>query len=73
MRRPRPRLRFNRRTRAGQSLVEFALIVPILLTMVAAAVDMGRLFFAYVTMESAAREAAFYGAFKPQCDVSGTG
>src|SRR5258708_11445277 len=72
MRRQMPGRRFHRRNQ-GQSLVEFALILPILLTIVAGAVDMGRLFFAYVTIENAAREAAFYGAFKPQCDVTGTG
>ena len=54
----------------GQSLVEFAFVLPILLVMVAGAVDLGRMFYGYVTIESAAREASFYGASRPECDVS---
>jgi Flp pilus assembly protein TadG len=42
----------------GQSLVEFALILPILLTMVGAAIDVARLYQGWVTLESATRDAA---------------
>ncbi len=71
MQRFKPRLRFRRRNRTnGQSLVEFAFVLPLLLVMVAGAADLGRLFFGYVTVESAAREAAFYGASKPGCDIN---
>jgi hypothetical protein len=48
----------------GQSLAEFALVVPILLLLVLGVADFGRLFNAEVAVESAAREAADYGAFK---------
>lgn len=71
MQRFKPRLRFRRRNRKnGQSLVEFALVLPLLLVMVAGAVDLGRMFYSYVTIESAAREAAFYGASDPECDIN---
>lgn len=42
----------------GQSLVEFALILPILLTLFGAAVDMARVYGAWVTLEGATRDAA---------------
>ena len=67
----KPRLRFRRQGRTnGQSLVEFAFILPIFLVMVAGAVDLGRMFYSYVTIENAAREGSFYGASRPECDVA---
>lgn len=42
----------------GQSLVEFALIFPIFLLIVVAAIDLGRGVFAYNSITNAAREAA---------------
>jgi Flp pilus assembly protein TadG len=50
------------RTR-GQGLVEFALVVPLMFLLAVAVGDFGRLFNAAVATESAAREAADYGAF----------
>jgi Flp pilus assembly protein TadG len=50
--------RSKRARRRGQSLVEFALILPILLAFVGASVDMARLFQAWITIESATRDAA---------------
>lgn len=47
----------------GQSLVEFALIIPILFLIAVAVGDFGRVYVSAVTIESAAREAADYGAF----------
>jgi Flp pilus assembly protein TadG len=58
----------RRRHSRGQALVEFAIVLPIMLVLAAAAIDAGRLFFAYVTIESAAKEGALYGATRPQCD-----
>src|SRR5438874_2271969 len=49
--------RKHRRHR-GQSLVEFALILPVLLTMFGAAIDMARVYQAWVTLEGATRDAA---------------
>jgi PKD repeat protein len=52
------------RTR-GQALVEFAIILPVLLFLLVIAIDFGRLFFTYVQVNNAAREAANYGASAP--------
>lgn len=65
------RRRDRHRTRA-QSLVEFALVAPLLLLVFAAAADLGRAFYGYVALENAAKEGAFFGARKPLCDDAGT-
>jgi PKD repeat protein len=49
----------------GQSLVELALVLPILLLLVAGALDLGRVFFASVTITNAAREGAMQAAKTP--------
>jgi Flp pilus assembly protein TadG len=48
----------------GQSLVEFALVVPLLLIFFVAVADFARLYATMSTIESAAREAADYGSFE---------
>lgn len=48
---------------AGQSLAEFALIVPVILLLLIGIADLGRVYAAAVAIEAAAREAADYGAF----------
>ncbi len=53
----------RRRAARGQSLAEFALIVPVLFLLAVAIGDFGRIFTAVVATELAAREAADYGAF----------
>jgi Flp pilus assembly protein TadG len=45
-------------------VVEFALVAPILFFMVIAIADFGRLYTSAVAVESAAREAADFGAFR---------
>jgi hypothetical protein len=55
----------------GQSVVEFALILPILLLILAGAIDLGRAFYAYVAVENAAKEGALYGARHPLCGSAG--
>jgi Flp pilus assembly protein TadG len=45
----------------GQSLVELALTLPLLLVILFGTIDLGRLFFAYVTITNASREGARYG------------
>ena len=52
----------------GQSVVEFALILPIFLILIAGAIDLGRLFYAYVAITNASKEGALYGASNPLCD-----
>jgi hypothetical protein len=54
------RLKKNNRTK-GQGVVEFALVLPVLLMLVFGLIEFGRLLFIYITINSAAREAARYG------------
>ena len=49
----------------GQSLLEFALILPVLLIILAGVLDLGRLYFAYVAVTDAAAEGATYAAMNP--------
>jgi len=60
-----PRARTGRalRRRTGQSVVEFALVLPILILLIGAIADLGRVYTSAVAIESAAREAADYGSF----------
>jgi len=71
--RPRqaPRLRFPnwRKTEAGQSLVEFAMVLPIFLLLLFALVDFGRGFYTWMIITNAAREGARAGAV--QMDAAG--
>ena len=50
------------RTPRGQSLVEFALLLPLLMVILLGVVDFGRVFQAGIVMESATRAAAEAGA-----------
>jgi Flp pilus assembly protein TadG len=53
------RRRFSaRRHRAGQALVEFALVIPVFLLLLVGLFDLGRAVFAYNTLTNAAREGA---------------
>ena len=51
------------RGKHGQSLAEFALLLPVLLLLALGAMDFGRLYFAYVSVTNASRNAAQYGSF----------
>ena len=44
------------------------MVTPLLLLVFAAAADLGRAFYAYVAIENAAKEGAFFGSRKPICD-----
>lgn len=64
----------------GQSLVEFALVLPIFLVFLAAALDLGRVFYANITLNNATREGAMEAAKRPaafgagqNCDASDAG
>ena len=56
------RARDWRQKSRGQSIVEFALLTPVLVLVLALAADFGRAMTAYITISSAAREGASYGA-----------
>lgn len=56
----RPRLR-GRRTSQGQSLVEFALVLPVFVLLLAGMIDFGLGLYSYMSLQSAAREGARLG------------
>ena len=45
---------------SGQSLIEFALVLPVLLLLIIGAMDIGRMFFTKIVLTNAAREGANY-------------
>ncbi len=55
----------------GQSIVELALIMPVLLVLLAAGADLARLFHSQVSIESAARAGALEAAANPTSFVAG--
>ena len=52
----------GRRGRAGQGLVEFAIALPIVLTLIMGIMEFGRLMITQTAISSASREAARFGA-----------
>ncbi|HYI14488.1 MAG TPA: TadE/TadG family type IV pilus assembly protein [Thermomicrobiales bacterium] len=50
-----------RKKSRGQSLVELAVLLPVLVMILAAAADMGRALTAYIAISGATREGAAYG------------
>ena len=61
----------GRRASRGQSMVEFALILPILMLLFAATLDLGRLALAELSITNAAREGAFQASETP-ADIDST-
>lgn len=53
------------RKEKGQSLVEFAFSIVVLLLLVAGAVDLGRALYTYMGLRDAAQEGALYGSTNP--------
>jgi Flp pilus assembly protein TadG len=62
-----------RRRGRGQSLAEFALVLPVMLAFLGMGVDFARLFFAWIDLESATRDAAQYVASDPNLLANGSG
>jgi Flp pilus assembly protein TadG len=54
----------------GQSLVEFALVLPILLILLAGVLDVARMYYVYVVLTDAAAEGVSYAAANPPADPS---
>jgi Flp pilus assembly protein TadG len=65
--------RIARRRRRGQALVEFALVFPLLMLLVFALVDLGRVVYTHNAMAEAAREAARWGSVQARSatDIAG--
>ena len=64
------RLRRHHRTspngsERGQSLVELALTMPLLLLLMLGTLDVGQMFFGYIELRNAVREGAGYGSHFP--------
>lgn len=54
--------KINKQTNRAQSMVEFALVLPILMMLVFGLLEVGRLAFVYMTIVTASREAVRYGS-----------
>ena len=64
------RRRRLRRERAGAVLIELALLLPLLITIVLACIDFGRLAYTHIAVTNAAREGAYIGSFNPVTTAS---
>jgi Flp pilus assembly protein TadG len=67
-------MRENNNREKGQSLMELAISLVVLLILLAGVVDLGRAFFTYITLRDAAQEGASYAAVAeddPITDVAG--
>ncbi len=54
----------------GQTLVEFAMIAPVLMFLIFGFIDISRLYQSWVTIQGAAREGARYGVTgREDCDI----
>ncbi len=56
------------RNQRGQSLVELAISLTVMLLLLSGAVTFGMALFSYVAMRDAAQEGALYGSFNPYLD-----
>lgn len=65
MHRELPLRRRGRNRRRGQSLVEFALVLPVMLLLVLFGIDFGRVFLGWVQLNNVVREAADFAAQNP--------
>jgi Flp pilus assembly protein TadG len=57
--------------RRGQALVEMALVTPVLLLLLAGAIDLGRAWYSQITIVNAAREGALEAAHNPDLYQAG--
>jgi Flp pilus assembly protein TadG len=59
----------NKKSERGQSLVELAVSLVILLYLLSGAVEFGIIFFQYVQLRDAAQEGALFGSMGPTGDI----
>jgi Flp pilus assembly protein TadG len=55
----------SRKSERGQSLVELAISLPVMVLILLGTVDFGMAIFTYSTLRDAAQEGALYGSFNP--------
>jgi Flp pilus assembly protein TadG len=55
----------------GQSMIEFALLLPILVLIIFGVLELGRAFFAFIAISNAAREGARVYTFRPDVTTVG--
>ena len=60
-----PAKRSKRRDRRGAALIEFAIVLPVLVTIVLACVDFGRFAYTEIDVTNAARVGAEFGSLHP--------
>lgn len=63
--RPRARRRTRRPDRRGAAMIEFAIVLPVLVTIVLACIDFGRFAYTEINVTNAARVGAAYGSVHP--------
>ena len=63
----------NKRSRRGASLVEFALILPLIFVLIVNAVNYGTFLYAWITVANAARTGAQYMVLGPASVGTGSG
>lgn len=56
----------RRKAERGQSMIEVAIAIPLLILIVAGILDLGRAYFTYIALSDAAAEGAAYAAIHPQ-------
>lgn len=54
----------------GQSLVEFALSMVIIIIILSGLLDLGRVYYIYVALEDSAGEAALFLSLNPDCETA---
>jgi len=60
----------NRQKQNGQSLVELAITLPVILLLLLGTIDFGMALFTYVVLRDAAQEGALYASFDPRNSVA---
>ena len=60
----------NRKNERGQSLVELAVSLVLLLLLLSGAVEFGMAFFQFIQLRDAAQEGALYGSINPNQDAN---
>lgn len=55
----------SKRKEIGQSMIELALTITVLMVLLSGTVDLGHAFFTWLSLRDAAQEGAVFGSYKP--------